>query len=93
MNTNERITTIKHRLEQKFSPTILEVIDDSEKHKGHAGSAEGAGHYTVIIASAFFAAQSRVSIHREIYHVLADLIPHEIHALQIKIAKNMIQIK
>ncbi|HSW69313.1 MAG TPA: BolA family protein [Gammaproteobacteria bacterium] len=83
----QRIEIIKQRLNQKFSPAKLEVIDDSEKHKGHAGSRGGAGHYTVIIGSAFFSGKSRVEIHREIYDVLNDLIPHEIHALQIKIER------
>lgn len=82
---NKRITIIQQRLEEKFSPTRLEVIDDSEKHKGHAGSAGGAGHYTVIIASSRFSGKSRLQAHREIYEVFSDLIPHEIHALQIKL--------
>ena len=85
MNTIERITVIKQRLEQNFSPTKLEVIDDSAKHKGHPGSAGGAGHYTIIIAANCFTGKSRISIHREIYNVLNDLIPNEIHALQITI--------
>lgn len=85
MNTNERITLIKQRLEQKFTPTKLEVIDDSDKHKGHPGSAGGAGHYTIIITADCFVGKTRINIHREIYDVLNDLIPHEIHALQIKL--------
>ncbi len=76
---------IKKRLEQKFSPTHLEVIDDSAKHKGHAGSLDGGGHYKIIIASDSFSGKSRLMIHREIYDVLNDLIPKKIHALQIKI--------
>lgn len=82
---SERIAVIKKRLTEKFSPTRLDVIDDSEKHKGHAGSAGGAGHYTVIISANCFSGKSRVDIHREIYDVLNDLIPHEVHALRIKI--------
>lgn len=84
VHTNERVDQIRERLRHSFLPTTLDVIDDSEKHKGHAGSAGGAGHYTVIISADCFRGKSRVAIHREIYHVLNDLIPHEIHALQIK---------
>jgi len=76
---------IQQRLEQAFSPSQLEVIDDSEKHKGHVGSQGGAGHYTVMIGASCFLGKSRVMIHREIYAVLADMIPHEIHALRIQI--------
>ncbi len=85
MESTERIVLIKHRLQQAFSPTELDVIDDSEKHRGHAGSRDGAGHYTVVIKADCFKEKSRIEIHREIYRVLNDLIPHEIHALCIKL--------
>jgi BolA protein len=81
----ERIIVIRERLQNAFSPTELDVIDDSAKHVGHAGSAGGAGHYTVIIAADCFRAVTRVTAHRQIYAVLDDLIPAEIHALQIKL--------
>jgi BolA protein len=81
----DRIQVIKQRLQQAFSPEKLEIIDDSEKHRGHAGSQGGAGHYTVIISADSLKDKSRIDAHREIYQVLNDLIPHEIHALQIKI--------
>lgn len=84
---NERISIIKQRLENTFLPTQLDVIDDSEKHKGHPGASGGAGHYTVVIAAHCFQGKPRIVIHREIYDVLNDLIPHEIHALRIKIVK------
>jgi BolA protein len=75
---------IKNRLQMAFSPTQLEVQDDSAQHQGHAGSQSGAGHYTIFIAADCFRGLSRVAIHREIYRVLNDLIPEQIHALQIK---------
>jgi BolA protein len=81
----DRIQIITERLQQAFSPEKLDVIDDSDKHRGHAGSRDGAGHYTVIITAHCFAGKSRIVVHREIYQVLNDLIPREIHALQIKI--------
>ena len=84
----QRIEMIKQRLEEAFSPTFLEVIDDSEKHIGHAGASGGAGHYTVVIASLSFKNKTRLSVHREIYAVLSDLIPHEIHALKIKLCAH-----
>jgi len=78
-----RIKTIRTRLQQAFSPTHLEVLDESHQHIGHAGSQGGAGHYAIVITATCFAGLSRVEIHRKIYAVLADLIPHEIHALRI----------
>ncbi len=85
MNAEQRIETIKQRLEKKFSPERLEVIDDSQQHRGHAGSQQGAGHYTIVIAADGFKQQSRVAIHRAIYQELTDLIPDEIHALRINV--------
>lgn len=85
MTPQQRITVIKQRLQDAFQPTQLDVIDDSAKHVGHAGSRDGAGHYTVVIAAASFQHKTRIAIHREIYQVLTDLIPHDIHALQIRV--------
>lgn len=81
----QRIPLIEERLRAAFAPVMLEVIDDSAQHIGHAGSRDGAGHYTVVIAAACFDGLSRVDAHRKIYAVLADLIPREIHALRIDI--------
>lgn len=74
-------------LEKAFSPTQLEIIDDSAKHIGHAGSRDGAGHFTVNIAAECLNTISRVDAHRKIYEALADFFPKEIHALQIKLIK------
>jgi BolA family transcriptional regulator, general stress-responsive regulator len=85
MDAEQRINIIRERLKKTFEPVQLDVIDDSDKHRGHVGSQGGAGHYTVVITAVFFKGKSRITSHREIYQVLADLIPHEIHALQIKL--------
>ena len=79
------IKIIHERLTQAFSPVHLEVVDDSEQHKGHAGSQGGAGHFTVIMQADSLNNQSRVAAHRAIYQVLDDFIPEKIHALKIKL--------
>jgi BolA protein len=84
MTSEERMAIITERLTQAFLPERLEVIDDSHQHRGHAGSRDGAGHYTVMIDASALKLKSRVDVHRAIYQVLNDLIPKEIHALQIK---------
>jgi BolA protein len=86
MTPAERLATIQARLQKEFTPAVLEVIDDSHLHVGHAGSRDGAGHYTVVVAADCFRGKNRIAVHREIYAVLADLIPLEIHALQIKLS-------
>lgn len=85
MTTEERMKIISERLTIQLSPQHLNVIDDSAKHIGHVGSEDGAGHYTVEISATAFASLSRLTIHRLIYDALSDLIPKEIHALQIKL--------
>lgn len=85
MNTEDRVALIKQRLQDAFSPTELKVRDDSAEHQGHTGSQGGAGHYSVFIAADCFKSKTRIAIHREIYQVLNDLIPKQIHALKIKI--------
>lgn len=76
---------IRARLEQAFSPTHLEVIDESDKHIGHAGHQGGNRHFAIVIAAADFKGLSRVAAHRKIYALFDDMIPNDIHALRISI--------
>ncbi|RPH41614.1 MAG: BolA family transcriptional regulator [Burkholderiales bacterium] len=61
----------------------LELQDDSHLHAGHAGSAGGAGHYTVRIVSSRFDGASTVARHRLVYDAVRDWMPHRVHALVI----------
>lgn len=85
MDSEKRMVLIRERLEKAFNPARLQIIDDSEKHLGHAGNDGYAGHYTVVISAQAFNNKPLVNAHREIYSVLNDLIPREIHALKIKV--------
>lgn len=75
-------STIEERL-QVLAPTQLEVMDDSHQHIGHAGSQNGGQHFTIIISAPCLNGLNRIDAHRKIYTLLADLIPHPIHALRI----------
>lgn len=85
MNTDEKLKLIHDRLSQAFSPTLLEVHDESDQHMGHAGHQGGGRHFSVVISSPLLAGKSKVEAHREIYSHFQDLMPHEVHALKIKI--------
>lgn len=85
MNGAEKLALIQSRLNDAFHPTSLIVTDDSDQHAGHAGHGGGGRHFSVAISSAIFVGMSRVEAHRAIYAQFDDLIPHEIHALKIKI--------
>ncbi len=84
MDPFDRVSLIRQRLQAAFAPSRMDVQDDSALHKGHAGSQNGAGHYTVIIEADSLKGLSRIELHRAIYQALNDMIPEQIHALQIK---------
>ncbi len=85
MTNAERQQVIHERLSAAFTPSQLQITDDSHLHIGHAGAQSGAGHFSVMIQSDQFQGKSPVQCHRLIYQQLDDLIPQEIHALAIKI--------
>ncbi len=77
--------TIRHKLDAAFSPTRLDVVDDSDRHAGHAGAREGGeSHFTVILESAAFAGVNRVQRQRMVYGALAEELAGPIHALSLK---------
>lgn len=74
---------IRAKLQDAFQPAVLEVIDDSAKHAGHAGARpQGETHFTVRIVSAAFEGLSRVERQRRVYDALrAEMAPEGVHAL------------
>ncbi|NDZ16451.1 BolA family transcriptional regulator [Variovorax sp. WS11] len=74
------------RLRATLQPTVLEVIDESAAHAGHAGSnAEGYGtHFRVRIASPLFEGKPRVARHRLVYDALQLFIAQGLHAIAIE---------
>ncbi len=77
--------TITQKLRDALSPTQLEVLDESHQHAGHAGWREsGETHFRIRIASAAFAGESRVAMHRAINALLAEELKGSVHALAIE---------
>jgi BolA protein len=77
---------IEARLTEAFAPRRLEVIDDSESHRGHAGYQEGGeSHFRVAIAANSFADMSRIDRHRAVHRALGPEIIGSIHALALEI--------
>jgi BolA protein len=65
-----------------LDPILLDVVDESHLHAGHAGAREGGGtHYRVRVVSAQFEHQSRVARHRLIYGLLTAEFADGLHAL------------
>ena len=77
---------IRQKLETAFAPDLLEVVDESEKHRGHAGYQEGGqSHFQVRIAAAAFEGQSRIARHRAVHEALGKELIGRIHALGLQI--------
>jgi len=72
---------IEQRL-QSLSPEQIEIQDDSDLHRGHAGNT-GGGHFSIKVKSSLFSGKSQIMRHRMVYQCLQDLMPHRIHALSI----------
>ena len=72
-------------LQDAFSPTRLEVINDSAKHHGHSGDdGSGESHFTVIIEAPAFANKSRLDRQRMVNKALGDIPGERVHALAIQ---------
>ena len=77
-------TEMRRRLES-LEPTRLDLVDDSEKHRGHGGyNPAGESHFSLAIESAAFAGKSRVERQRMVHRALGDLLDSRVHALSIK---------
>jgi len=73
------------RLDSALSPTRVELVDDSEKHRGHGGyNPAGESHFSLVIESPVFAGRSRVERQRLVYSALGDLMKERVHALSIR---------
>lgn len=79
-----RIEELQDRITSALGADIVQVQDDSEKHRGHAGARGGAGHYTVLVVAERFAGMGRVERHRAVYDAVGDMIPTQVHALAVR---------
>lgn len=80
------IEEMTQKLEDAFAPEELEIIDESESHRGHAGYREGGeSHFHVSIQSAAFSDMTRIERHRAIHNALGHEIISRIHALALTV--------
>lgn len=78
--------SVAAKLTAAFAPATLEIVDDSDSHRGHAGH-DGAGesHFQVRIVAEAFRGMSRVERQRAVYAVLSDELAGRIHALSLTV--------
>ncbi|GLQ34852.1 BolA family transcriptional regulator [Amylibacter marinus] len=80
------LTAIETALQQTFDPTELEVVDDSESHRGHGGYREGeTTHVNVKIRAEYFSDLSRVARQRAVNKALDFAFDQGLHALALDV--------
>lgn len=78
---------MRAKLAAAFRPEDLEVIDESEAHRGHGGWREGgATHFRVVMRSSALAGMSRVERSRAVHRILADELAGGVHALALDLS-------
>ncbi len=81
------VSEIEQKLAEAFQPSVLEVVDDSESHRGHAGFQEGGeSHFNVKIVADGFGGMSRIARHRAVHAAIGPEIIARIHALALDIS-------
>ena len=78
---------IRAALETAFSPSHLEIINESNLHAGHNPEAAATNdtHYRIRISAAALTGKSRVNQHREINAALKFAFDAGLHALAIEV--------
>ena len=79
--------TIHDKLTVAFQPLSLEIIDESEQHRGHGGWREGGEtHFRVVMKAKAMAGMNRVSRSRAVHKALADELSGPVHALALELS-------
>lgn len=77
---------IKEKIEEEFSPLVCEVINESAKHKGHAGdNGTGQTHFKLRVVSSAFDNQNAIARQRSVYRVLNSIFDAGLHAISMKL--------
>ena len=77
---------MRQRLEAAFAPSRLEVVDESEAHRGHGGWREGGGtHWRIRMEAPALAPMTRLERHRAVHAALGPELIGRIHALALEV--------
>jgi BolA protein len=78
---------ITEKLTKAFTPESIRVVDESDRHAGHAGHRPGGEtHFRVYIVAEAFRGKSRLERHRMINETLVGELRGGVHALAIHAA-------
>jgi len=89
MSKGERKNRIEQTINEYLNPSYLEVIDDSNSHKGHQHAPQsGESHYIVVIVSKEFLGKNRIEKERMVYKILEKEFTTGLHALSLKLTDS-----
>ena len=78
---------MREKLTEAFAPEVLEIIDESEAHRGHGGYQEGGEtHFKVVIKAAAFNGMSRVAQQRAVMAAVKAELDERVHALALEVS-------
>jgi BolA protein len=70
------------KLAEALAPASIDIHDESERHRGHAGhDGRGESHFRITVVSPAFAGRSRLERQRLVHTILADELAGRVHAL------------
>jgi BolA protein len=76
---------IEKGLGDALQPRLLDIVDESHLHAGHAGAREGGeSHYRLNVVADAFSGKSRVERHRLVNDALKPAFERGLHAVAIK---------
>ena len=78
---------IKAKINNKIEVENIEIVDNTQKHKGHKFYSPNKFHLHLKIKSLYLNSLSRVSSQKIIMKILSDDLKTKIHALEISIQK------
>ncbi len=76
---------IEKKLKEKIAFEKIEIIDNSQKHKGHKFFSEKKYHLHLKVKSLYLKSISRLSAQKLIMNILKEDLKTKIHALEISI--------
>jgi len=78
---------MREKLTEAFAPEVLEIIDESEAHRGHGGYQDGGEtHFKIVIKAAAFSGMNRVAQQRAVMAAVKDELDERVHALALDVS-------
>lgn len=75
---------MRGKIEAALAPAEIEIIDESEQHRGHAGWREGGeSHFAMRVVASAFDGLNRLQRQRAVHAALREELAGPVHALSL----------